>query len=218
VHPDPAISLMRAESQALRSVIQAALGEQAVDLRVQGSLTLLTLDEQLDTHGASVALTAHVKLGARSALGDNEKKALHTEALKEHRSLQAWARAIASLEHIQRLNGESAAGWTEMGELYGYAGQHLQAADACAKAAALEPAKLDHLRCELDAAKRIPDEERVRVLTEKLRSAEDEAKKLKQAKPQPPADSKAQPKAEPSSKSKAPPKGKAKKKPKPAKK
>jgi len=174
-YPDPSVALLKAENRAFRRVIaqEAGIGEDEVLL--SGSLTVLALDEQVDAEGAKVSLSAAVKITERKPLPSSLKAALFDESVKEYRSLQEWTQAVAAMQRLVAVDGATGLRWAEIGELYGYAEQHAQAADAYAAAYKLQPTNLDHLRAEWNAAKRIPDEERVLALQKKIREAEEAA-------------------------------------------
>lgn len=188
-YPDPSVALLKAENRAFRRVIAQAAGIGEDEVLLTGKLSVVALDEQVDAEGAKVKLVAAVRIAERKPLPDGVKATLFQEAVHEYHSLQEWPRAIAAFERLMAVDGATAMRWAELGELHGYAGQHAKAADAYAQAYKLQPTNLDHLRAEWNAAKRIPDEERVVELQKQIRDAEDAAAKkaAEQAAPAPEA-------------------------------
>ncbi len=180
-YPDPSVALLKAENRAFRRVIAQAAGVDQDAVLLAGKLTVIALDEQVEAEAAQVSLAAAVTVTDRKPLPEDQKAAVFDEAVKEHRSLQEWPRAVAALERLMAVDGATAMRWAEIGELQGLAGRHTKAADAFAEAYKLQPTNLDHLRAEWNAAKRIPDEERVVELQKRIRDAEDAAAKAEAA-------------------------------------
>lgn len=168
-HPDPAISLLRAETRALRQAILKVAGVTREPVLLRGKLTLIKLDEKLTESGAVVSLAAHITLAERRHLSEAEQRSVLEDALREYRSLQEWDRAVEAVSLLIKL-APSAAIWTELGQIQELAGRSEEAADAYRQAGRLEPTNTEHLKREMAAAKRIPDPDRVIELQRKLRA------------------------------------------------
>ena len=168
-HPEPAVALMKAESRAYRAAIAAAAAAAGDAVHLTGTMTVLEAKENVSAEGAEVVLSTSVKLNKAESLAEGEQLATLDLALIEYRSLQEWAKAIEALERSLNLTKPDPARYAELGQLRLSADQPQEAADAFARAGQLEPDNPDHIQAELNAAKRIPDPERVTAATLRLR-------------------------------------------------